>query len=75
MAEYFCEYCDLTSDYETLILLTLFISVCEFCTYTYGVCVIIIFQLLLLSAWHILVVTIQRADLEMLKVLCHARLL
>ena len=65
MAQYFCEYCDLTSDYETLILLTLFISVCGFCTYTYGVCVIIIlFQLLLLSAWYILVVTIQKADLK-----------
>ena len=75
MAQYFCEYCDLTSDYETSILLTSFISVCGFCTYTYGVCVIIIFQLLLLSAWHIFVVTIQKADLEMMKALCHARLL
>ena len=75
MAQYFCEYCDLTSDYETSILLTSFISVCGFCTYTYGVCVIVIFQLLLLSAWYILVVTIQKADLEMMKALFNARLL
>ena len=48
---------------------------CMFGTSIYGVCVIIIFQLLLLSAWHILMFTIQKADLEMLKALCHAWLL
>ena len=48
---------------------------CMFGTSIYGVCVIIIFQLLLLSTWYILVFTTQKADLVMLKALCHAWLL
>ena len=63
MAQYFHEFRDLTSDHKTSILLTAFIPVCL--VRPYMVYVSIIAAVSMVHTHH------TKADLEMLKALCH----